>query len=133
MSTASQKTSSRAHAAKATPKAKSQVTTIRLDAAVHKGLQVLEAHSGVKRPLNKWVNIALAALIDRQAATLEHELDHALRQIKTYRKTDPGYRRAIRAFIDAEVAFARGDPMEGSRTRQAAGPALTMVRGMLRG
>jgi hypothetical protein len=104
-----------------------------LDEAVQKGLQVLEAHSGVKRPLNKWVNIALAALIDRQAATLERDLDQALRQIKAYRKTDPGYRRAIKAFIDAEVAFAAEDPMEGSRAPQAAGPAVSMVRGMLRG
>ena len=123
----------RARATKAAPGTRPQVTTIRLDAAVQKGLQVLEAHSGVKRPLNKWVNIALAALIDRQAATLEHELDQALRNIKAYRKTDPGYRRAIRAFIDAEVAFAAQDPMEGSRAPRAAGPAVSMVRGMLRG
>ena len=123
----------RARATKAASGARPQVTTIRLDAAVQKGLQVLEAHSGVKRPLNKWVNIALAALIDRQAATLEHELDQALRNIKTYRKTDPGYRRAIKAFIDAEVAFAAEDPMEGRRSPQAAGPALSMVREMLRG
>ena len=30
-----------------------QVTTIRLDEAVQKGLRVIEAHSGAKRPLNK--------------------------------------------------------------------------------
>lgn len=82
---------------------------------MQKGLQVLEAHSGVKRPLNKWVNMALAALIDRQAATIEDELDQALQSIKAYRKTDPGYKQAIKAFIDAEVAFAAEDPMEGSR------------------
>ena len=106
MVTAKPRKSPRARATKAAPETRPQVTTIRLDEAVQKGLQVLEAHSGVKRPLNKWVNIALAALIDRQAATLERELDQALRNIKAYRKTDPGYRRAIRAFIDAEVAFA---------------------------
>ena len=106
MVTAKPRKSPRARATKAAPETRPQVTTSRLDEAVQKGLQVLEAHSGVKRPLNKWVNIALAALIDRQAATLERELDQALRNIKAYRKTDPGYRRAIRAFIDAEVAFA---------------------------
>ena len=57
----------------------------------------------------------LAALIDRQAATIEDELDQALRNIKAYRKTDPGYKQAIKAFIDAEVAFAAEEPMEGSR------------------
>lgn len=133
MVTAKLKNSTRARVAKSALKARPQVTTIRLDEAVQKGLRVLEAHSGVKRPLNKWVNIALAALIDRQAATLESELDQALRNIKAYRKTDPGYKRAIKAFIDAEVTFAAGDPMEGSREPQAAGPAVSMVREMLRG
>jgi len=133
MITAKLKKSTRTRATKTAPKAPPQVTTIRLDEVVQKGLRVLEAHSGVKRPLNKWVNIALAALIDRQAATLESELDQALRNIKAYRKTDPGYKRAIKAFIDAEVAFAAKDPMEGSRDPQAAGPAVSMVRAMLRG
>ena len=133
MVTAKLKKPPRARARKAAPVARPQVTTIRLDEAVQKGLQVLEAHSGVKRPLNKWVNIALASLIDRQAATLERELDQALRNIKAYRKTDAGYRRAIKAFIDAEVAFAAQDPMEGSRSPLAAGPAVSMVREMLRG
>jgi hypothetical protein len=133
MVTTKNKRPTRDRATKAVPEARPQVTTIRLEEAVQKGLQVLEAHSGVKRPLNKWVNIALAALIDRQAATLERELDQALRRIKAYRKADPGYRRALNAFIDAEVALAAEDPMEGSRAPQAAGPAVAMVREMLRG
>src|SRR4029077_6583858 len=133
MVTAKLKKSTRARTAKSARKARPHVTTIRLDEAVLKGLRVLEAHSGVKRPLNKWVNIALAALIDRQAATLESELDQALRNIKAFRKTDPGYKRAIKAFIDADVAFAAEDPMEGSREAKPAAPAVSMVRKMLRG
>jgi hypothetical protein len=92
---------------------------------------VLQAHSGVKRPLNKWVNLALADFIEKQAATLEIELEQALTNIRAYRKTDPGYKRAIKALIDAEVSFAAEDPMQGKR--QAAGPALSMVRQMLHG
>ena len=133
MVTTKNKKTTRGRATKAVPEPRPQVTTIRLDEAVQKGLQVLEAHSGVKRPLNKWVNIALAALIDRQVATLELELEQALRHIKAYRQTDPGDRRAITAFIEAEVAVAAEDPMEGSRAPQAAGPAVSMVRAMLRG
>ncbi len=56
--------------------ARPQVTTIRLDEAVQSALRVLQAHSGVKRPLNKWVNLALADFIEKQAATLEIELEH---------------------------------------------------------
>ena len=133
MRTSKRKKSARIRVMRADPEARPQVTTIRLNEAVQKGLRFLEAHSGVKRPLNKWVNIALAQLIDRQAATIEDELEQALRNIKRYRKTDHGHRRAIKAFIDAEVAFAAEDPMEGAREPQASGPAVSMVREMLRG
>lgn len=110
-----------------------QVTTIRLDEAVQKALRLLQAHGGVKRPLNKLVNLALADYIEKQAATLESELEQALRNVRAYRKTDPGYKRAIKALIDAEVAFAAEDPMEGRPEPQPPGPAVSMVRDMLRG
>jgi hypothetical protein len=108
------------------------VTTVRLDAAVHEGLRVLETHGDV-RPLNKWVNMALADLIDRRAATIESQLDQALESIRAYRKADPGHKRALRAFIDAEVTHAAEDPMEGTPEPRAAGPAVSMVRKILRG
>lgn len=75
----------------------------------------------------------LADFIDRQLAPIEEELDQALKNIKAYRKTDPGYKKAIKAFIEAEVAHAAQDPMEGARERPAVGPAVSMVREMLRG
>lgn len=77
--------------------------------------------------------MALAELINQQTAKIEAELDQALRHIKEYRKSDPGYKRAIKAFIDAEVNLAAEDPMEGRPARQAPGPAVSMVREMLRG
>lgn len=131
-STKSPQATRRRRAPSAAP-ARPQVTTIRIDEAVQRGLRLLEAHSGIKRPLNKWVNMALAELIERQAATVESELDQALKNIRAYRKKDPGYKRAIKAFIAAEVAHAAADPMEGSPEPSAAGPALSMVREMLRG
>lgn len=115
------------------PDVQSRVSTIRLDEGVQRGLQVLKAHGGAKLSLNKMVNVALAALIEKQAASIESELDEALRNIRAYRKSDPGYKRAIKAFIDAEVAFAAADPMEGARSSQPPGPAVSMVRDMLRG
>lgn len=133
MTTSKPKKSARVFVAKANPKARPRVSTIRLDEGVQKGLQILKAHGGAKLSLNKMVNAALATIIDKQSATLESELDQALRNIRAYRKTDRGYKRAIKAFIDAEVAFAAEDPMEGTREPQAAGPAVSMVREMLRG
>lgn len=113
--------------------ARPQVTTIRLDEAVQSALRVLQAHSGVKRPLNKWVNLALVDFIEKQAAALEIELEQALRNIREYRNADPGYKRAIKALIDAEVRFAAEDPMQGKREPRAAGPAVSMVRQLLHG
>ena len=132
MTTMKQNKPIRARVTKTAPRVSPQVTTIRLDEAVQKGLRFIEAQGGVKRPLNKWVNMALADLIERQAAMIERELEQALRNIDAYRKTDPGYKRAIKAFIDAEATFAAEDPMEGSRKSRAAGPAVSMVREMLR-
>jgi hypothetical protein len=118
---------------KAGARKRSQVTTVRLDRDVQEGLRMLEAHSGVKRPLNKWVNMALTDFIERRAATVEKELDQALRSLRAYRKSDPGYKRAIKAFINAEVSGAAEDPMEGNREPRAIGPAVSMVRKMLHG
>jgi len=133
MATLKPRKSARVGVAKARPKALPRVSTIRLDEGVQQGLELLKTHGGAKLSLNKMVNAALAALIDKQAANLESELDQALRNVRAYRKTDPGYKRAIKAFIDAEAAFAAEDPMEGTRELQPAGPAVSMVREMLRG
>jgi hypothetical protein len=133
MATPKPKKSARVRVAKTNPKLRPRVLTIRLDEGVQKGLQMLKANSGAKLSLNKMVNAALAALIDKRAATFESELDQALRNIRASRQSDPGYKRAIKAFIDAEVAFAAEDPMEGAQEPQAAGPAVSMVREMLRG
>ena len=118
--------------AKKTALGRAQVTTIRIREDVQAGLRILEAHSGVKRPLNKWVNLALADFIDRQIALIE---ESSTRPSKTSRltATDPGYKKAFKAFIDAEVARARDDPMEGASERPAVGPAVSMVREILRG
>jgi len=127
------KKSPQARAGKIHRVARSQVSTIRLDENVQKGLRLLKAHSRNKWSLNKLVNMALAELIDKQTATIEVELDQALRNIKAYRKTDPGHKRAIKAFIDAEIAFGADDPMAGTREPQAPGPAVSMVREILHG
>ncbi|MFM9967563.1 MAG: hypothetical protein ACKVQK_04045 [Burkholderiales bacterium] len=133
MSTLTPPKTLRERASKTLPRARPQVTTIRLDPSVQNGLRLLEAHGGAKRPLNKWVNVALAELIERHAATVERELEQALLNIKAYRKSDPGHKRAITAFIDAEIAGMTGDPMEGSREPRPTGPAVSMLRQMIRG
>lgn len=111
----------------------SKVTTIRIPAGLKIGINMLEMAAGFSRPLNKWITIALADYIDRRTAAAENELELALKNIRAYRKTDPHYKRAIKSFIDAEVEFAGEDPMEGSTSPTEVGPAVSMVRELMRG
>lgn len=111
----------------------SKVTTIRIPPSLKIGINMLERAVGFRRPLNKWITIALADYIDRRTAAAENELELALKNVRAYRKTDPSYKRAIKAFIDAEVEFAGEDPMEGSTSPTEVGPAVSMVRELIRG
>ena len=110
-----------------------KVTTIRIPPSIQAGIGLLESAVGVKHPLNKWITIALADYIERRTAAAEDELERALSNIRAYRKSDPGYRNAIEEFIEAEVAFAGDDPVEGSTERSHAGPAVSMIRELIRG
>jgi predicted transcriptional regulator len=110
-----------------------QVTTVRLDPEVQKGLRLLQTYSGINRPLNKWINLALADFIAKQSASLERELDQALKNVRAYRRNDPGYKRAIESLIDAEASLADQDPMEGGPEPRPAGPAVSLVREALDG
>ena len=105
-------------------------TTIRLDPSIEKGLQILQA--ACKRPVNKIVNEALAEYIDKGTARLEADFEEALDRLKEYRRSDPGFKRAVRAFVDAEVACGAHDPVEGRPIPREVGPAVTMVRERLR-
>ena len=105
MATSKQNKRGRGRVTKASPRERPRTTTIRLDAAVQKGLRFIEAHGGVKRPLNKLINLALAELIERQTATIERDLEQALRNIAAYRKTDPGYKRVLKSLHTYRSGF----------------------------
>jgi hypothetical protein len=111
--------------------ARKKATTIRLDPLIEQGLYLLQAV--VKRPVNKIVNEALAEYIDRGTAKLEVDFEETLARLREYRRSDPGFKRAIKAFADAEATYGSQDPVEGKRITMDAGPAVTMVRDLLRG
>lgn len=108
-----------------------KTTTIRLDPAVRGGLALLQPL--LKKPVNKIVNEALLSFIDLRTAELESDAADLLRALQAYRRSDPGFKRAIRAVIEAEVAYRDDDPVEGTLMPPAAGPVLRAVRDVIRG
>ena len=43
-------------------------------------------------------------------------IEATLARLKAYRDSDPGFKRAIGVFVDAEATLGRDDPAEGRRT-----------------
>jgi predicted DNA-binding protein len=107
-----------------------KATTFRLDPPVQQGLELLQAM--LKRPLNRLVNEAVQAFVEKRTAEVESELQQMLVRVQAYRKLDPGFGRAIAAAVEAEARWGADDPVEG-RTKSGVGPAQAMVQELLRG
>lgn len=107
-----------------------RATTFRLTPENEEGLRMLHAELGW--PLNKLVNEVVADYIAAQSETLECKLEQTLKNLKAYRRRDPGFRQAIKAFVETEALH--DDPAEGQVSALLPeGPALTLVCEALRG
>ncbi len=107
-----------------------KATTFRLDPPVQEALLLLQAV--LKKPLNRLVNEALQAFIEKRTAEVESDLQQILTRVRVYRRSDPKFEKAIAQFVDAEAAQGSDDPVEG-HTRPKAGPAQAMVQKLLHG
>lgn len=83
--------------------------------------------------MNKIVNQALIEFVDRGVTRLRSDAEETLRLLSAYRKRDPGFKRAAAQFVEAEAMYGAEDPMEGIEYEAPAGPAVKMVRALLRG
>lgn len=87
-------------------------TTVRLDPEVKEQLGTLSEIVGESR--NALVNEALREFLDSRSRKAEAGLEAMLTKLRAYRKTDPGYRKAIAEAAAAEAAIApEDDPVEG--------------------
>jgi len=124
--------------------------TLRLQPNYEEGLVFLKRV--LKLPINKMVNEAVGEYIRRRTAELESGLTTTLEQLHAYRLANPEFVAAREAFIDGEALYGKDDPMEGRIVQvkasaraavkyrsaaptevEAAGPALSKVRELLRG
>lgn len=92
----------------------------------------------VKRPMNQLIVDAIKRYVS-QPGEQERKLEASLASLRAYRKKDPGFNRAIAAFVEAEAMVK--DPVEGEpfeegiaeNTAKPAGPVQSKVREILGG
>jgi hypothetical protein len=86
--------------------------------------------------MNQLVVEALKSYLSQRSGK-ERSLEASLASLRAYRKRDPGFKRAIAAFVEAEVSFE--DPVEGKPIRlgrvegqlKPAGPVQSKIREIL--
>ena len=127
-----------------------RVKTLRLHPTFETVLVILKGV--LRKPLNKMVNEGVGEYIERRAAQAESQQAKTLEELKAYRRADPEFSAARKAFIDEEASFGKADPLKGRvvmpippagvtanrRTKATRVPvankdsAVSLVRGLLR-
>ena len=100
--------------------------TLRIDAKERSALEYLSKIEG--RPINQLLNEAIKSYLNRRGRR-ERSLEANLAGLRAYRKKDPGFKRAIAAYVEAEASV--DDPVEGEAIERPAGPVQTKVRDIL--
>jgi hypothetical protein len=108
--------------------------TLRIDTQERNALKHLSKIEG--RPINQLLNEAIKIFL-RQKGRKERSLEASLESLESYRKKDPGFKRAIVALVDAEATVK--DPLEGEpfeetdidNSAKPVGPVRSRVRGVL--
>src|SRR5207247_4164317 len=81
--------------------------TLRIDTDERVALETLSKIE--KRPMNQLVNEAIKAYLNRRGEK-ERSLETNLERLRAYRRRDPGFKKAIDAFVEAEATLQ--DPLE---------------------
>jgi len=108
--------------------------TLRIDAKESAALKTLSKLEG--RPINQLLNDAIKIYLSRRSPK-ERSLEANLARLRAYRKRDPGFERAVVAFVEAEASLddpLEGKPIEGQFVKgqfKAAGPVQTRIREIL--
>ena len=106
--------------------------TLRIDAEERIALENLSRIE--RRPMNQLLNEAIKGYL-RQRGQRERSLEANLASLRAYRKKDPGFRKAMQEFVEAEATL--DDPLEGElveakpKKAKAAGPVQSKIRDIL--
>ena len=108
--------------------------TLRIDARERAALDHLSEVEG--RPINQLLNEAIKIYLGRRGPN-EHKLEANLAGLREYRNQDPGFQRAIDAFVEAEAVHKdplEGEPINGEFVEgkfKPAGPVQSKIRELL--
>jgi hypothetical protein len=103
--------------------------TLRMGTEEHAALESLSELEG--RPINQLLNEAIKTYLSRVGGK-ERRLEANLARLRTYRKLDPAFGKAIAAFVEAEATLE--DPIEGHPVSEAAdseGPVQSKLRELM--
>jgi len=100
--------------------------TLRLPKATRSALEGLSKIE--RRPVNQLVNDAVDLYL-RQSGDAEKDLVATLDALNKYRASDPGYSKAMAAFVEAEAAGAAEDSVEGTVVVDEGGTAAGSPQG----
>jgi hypothetical protein len=107
--------------------------TLRIEPQERSALENLSKVEG--RPVNQLLNDAIKIYLGRRGRK-ERSLEANLAKLRAYRAQDPGFQKAIAAFVEAEASFE--DPVEGEPSEQFGiedmlkpGPVQSKIRDIL--
>jgi antitoxin component of RelBE/YafQ-DinJ toxin-antitoxin module len=83
-------------------------TTVRMDRATRDVLEVIAKAKGLA--INALVNMAIDALVSREALAIEQDLSDTLERVRAYRSARRDESAQIQAVVDAEMSGS--DPAE---------------------
>jgi predicted DNA-binding protein len=108
--------------------------TLRIDAEDRTALENLSKFEG--RPVDQLLNEAVKSYLSRRNQE-DRSLDANLSKLREYRTRDPGFQRAIDAFVEAEAGLedpVEGEPMNGELIEgefKPDGPVQSRIRELL--
>ena len=108
--------------------------TLRIDAKTRTALENLSKVEG--RPVNQLLNEAIKSYLNRKVQK-ERDLEANVAALRAYRNQDPGFQRAIDAFVKAEAKSEdplEGEPIAGQFVEgqfKSTGPVQSKIRELL--
>ena len=98
--------------------------TFKIGAEERAALENLSKIEG--RPVNKLLREAVKNYLNRRDL---NSLEGTTSALRAYRKQDPGFKKAMNKFVDAEAAF--DDPLDGGLIEEQFGPVQRKIRDIL--
>ena len=69
----------------------------------------------LKQPKNRLINEAVKLFVQQRSLEVEQQLEDTLKALRSYRRKDPDFEKAIDSVVKTEARLGSSDPVEGKR------------------